>query len=272
MDLLRDNYSDSDRDSDDEEKRAQDSDVVVPELSEAVLDKYNIAPSVSRLYSRRDSQGMFNGFINIQYRTSTEMRMKLLHNIVKINSKCNTKLEPLFFTELGSPAVLHISLSQNLFFQSQEQRNSFYRLLEQKIHTAEIRPFDVKFDARPIWFAPLDTKRKTLFLVYKVEDLILESKFKPLQNCINRSLREIFPDKRIKEFEVSLNNLHMSIAKMLDTPDTLIRKYNKKTMDPFLDPDEHAEEFMVLPSFTVKQIKCDVNRKVINIKLLHPQT
>lgn len=284
MDLIAANYaessegeSDSSSDLKVQVKNTQEEEegvAVLPSLPTEILDKFHIAPNISKFTNEMSlasnftiKKGFYSSFIYLEWRPTKLYRQLVFKHINDYNlafkelhnTHSNQQFVPLHMNELGSPLPLHVSLSQNLIFHSEAQRDSMLTALQTRISTQNIPTFAIEFEPSPIILS--SHLNNAMFLTYSVQEEFKKTVLKQIQDAIHESLKEAFPNRNIeKKYELDNQSLHMSIAQMCNVPSYLMKHYHKSTVKPFQD--------FSLPTFQVDKIKCDKNREVFNIALL----
>ncbi|GAV55126.1 hypothetical protein ZYGR_0AS04490 [Zygosaccharomyces rouxii] len=254
MDRLREDYGSSDSESDIE---------TLPELPDAVLDKYHLTPSVNM---NRTATG-FNSFVYLEWRPSKLQRMHLTRLLVQFQAQCSSssidvlkrlKLEPLHVSALGSPEPLHVSLSRSLEFRDSMQRDWFQQCLSARLASSRLDPIDIGFEPR---FQMLDSRFKDrVFLTLPVLSSQRSHWFKSLYQVIWQSLREVWPncnDRDIDEMVCSPESVHMSIAQAHGT-----------TANELSVWIQLLEPLKPLPMWNVTHLKLDKNRESLKIPLV----
>lgn len=255
MDLIREEYGSTDSESDRES---------LPELPEALLDKYHLTPSVNM---NRTVAGKFNSFVYLEWRPTKLDRMHLTHMLGEFQKQCKNsdvevlrkmKLEPLHVSSLGSPEPLHVSLSRSLEFRDGKQRDLFHECLSKRLASSQLNPIDIKFEPK---FQVLDSRFKDrVFLTLPVVSSQRCRWFKSLCKIVWQSLREVWPneynDKEIDEMVCDPESVHMSIGQSTGTTASELAVWIQ-----LLEP------LRPLPSWNITDLKLDKNRESLKIPL-----
>lgn len=258
MDQIALNYSSSDSDS---ETNALQEDTL-PELPDEVLDKYHLAPS-SKMNSRVRG---FNSFVYLEWRPSKMQRMYLTRLLMDFQAQCRRsgvnilqglKLEPLQVNALGSPEPLHVSLSRNLEFENQFQRNAFQDLLGSRLSSYHLDPIEIEFESK---FQVLDSRFKDrVFLTLPVASHQRSHWFKAAYQVLWDSLAEVWPhcsDAQIVSMLCPPESVHMSIAQAYGITASEIAIWI-----------ESVEPLEPLPRWKATDLKLDKNRESIKLPL-----
>ncbi|EDO19325.1 hypothetical protein Kpol_1036p71 [Vanderwaltozyma polyspora DSM 70294] len=288
MDTIAANYissSDSEVDSEPEQKRAKISDsteelnkeanLKLPTVPSTVLDKYYVSPNILK-YTEEMSNlvgiktgfrtGQFRSFIFLEWRPTSLQRQQLVKSINQFNENLtktkgsNFRFDPLFISSLGSPEPLHVSLSKSIVCESITQRNLFYRELKKELQSVQIQPFTLTFTNKPL---VLTAKQdSSMFLCLEVNRSHRTKILKPIQDAISSALETTFSNQSdiIMNFQVSNEYLHMSIAQMTNCPPS---SANLKSSSIDWEPFHGLDEIKV----PCKEVKCLINRQLYSIPI-----
>ena len=186
-------------------------------VPDAVHSKYHIAPSIqirkqekrnentsislsslpemgnpSRVPQRLFTVGQWTSFVYFEWRPSSRDRILLnrcINECNKLMKPLGLKFDPLYMTQLGSPLPLHVSLSPNMSFKTQDERDLFYTRVVNEIKVSEIlRPFDLEFEPVLEVMGPSSFDRDVRFLVFKISKQQRDTQIRELFDILNRCL------------------------------------------------------------------------------------
>lgn len=283
MDLIKTNYSssdsDSDSDTDNELERQLHPAPSLPRLPTAILHKYHIEPHRAKYTTNMSVSSKINPnvknwctFLYYEWRPNRIERNILAKMVSQFNERCDSNnigvtkrihFEPLHLSSLGSPLPLHISLSQNIHFTRESDRNAFYVSLSKRIQQSEnLFPFTMKF--QPIFSILPSFLKESLFLTLAVDPAIKRNEIGYTHSIIQESLKEIFPQKNQSEIESMSCNpsmVHMSIGQALNVPDDIMNNWNMLSAQLPMSYEGQSFEFELL------SLKFDKNRQILSIPL-----
>ncbi|CCK71305.1 phosphoric diester hydrolase KNAG_0G02480 [Huiozyma naganishii CBS 8797] len=273
MDALKDNYSSS-SDNDTESESSVDvressgtatEKLLLPRVPSEIAGKYHIEPSVSKYAMKMHLLGRWTSFLYLEWKPSTAERYDLARYISQYNrwlarefSGQRIVFEPLFHTELGSPRLLHVSLSPNLYFNDDKERDRFFETLRESVNRSNtVKPFHLKFDTQP---AVLFSKQQdAAFLALKVSKESLPA-LNSLSSVIEEALKGVSPSGNTygNFFAKFSKTAHMSIAK---TKRSILQDPEITAGPPY--------EYSPITTFSADSFNLDKNRSYITIKLPH---
>lgn len=281
MELIKTSYSlsDSDSDSDNEVGTQLQPAPSLPRLPTAILDKYHIEPNIAKYNTNMSFSSKVNSnvknwctFLYYEWRPNRIERSILAKMVSKFNETCRSNnigvtkrihFEPLHLSSLGSPLPLHISLSQNIYFTRESDRNAFYESLSKRIQQSEnIFPFTMKF--QPIFSILPSFLKDSLFLTLAVDPEIKSNEIECTCNIIQESLKEVFPQKSQSEIQSMSCNpsmVHMSIGQALNVPNDIMNNWNMLSAQLPMNHEGQSFEFQIL------SLKFDKNRQILSIPL-----
>lgn len=225
MEHLQGYDSDSDTDTSDTSSTPAISTAAPTEL----LAKYHIKPAFKIIHTMKASK-FWTTFLYIEYRPTQHLRHQWTHYLRAAG--LDTLVEPLYFTALGSPNPLHVSLSENIQFHERDKRQEYIDNLTTALTDTE--PFQLRFASVPKWLG--------LYLVLPVE------RNKALQDLIDRiaAVHSRLGVPYSKDFFQA--QAHMSIAKWKTHP-----------------RDTSVPPFTALPTVECDGIRYDLDRSSMKL-------
>lgn len=300
MELIRANYdsessSSSDLNFEDESDSISELTIEeenrLPEVPSDILNKYYIQPNVQK-YEENQAMtktfhlGKWSSFIHIDWRPTSIDRQKLGRFIAACNntlaSRQNNSIifEPSYYSTLKSPRPLHISLTYNVYFDQEQERESFYNNLAARIHEAKLPPFKMEFESIPSILT--STKKDSLFLALPVKEQIRNSHIKTLDSIIQQSLnqcRKVYANTTTHSSMLQLTNdnnsrifepvAHMSIGFSKITNSNSAKLHNSENSHQLVTNAMLQISNLSLadpPSFIVNSIRVDKNRQSLTIR------
>lgn len=240
MDLLESYYS-SESDCESEENSKSNL-IDTGLLNRPLLDKYHIKPTVNpdRTASYHLMKTRFwTSFIYIDWRLTSKDRQILTQYVNQCNSRYSVygvEFKPLFYSDLGTPQNLHVSLSPNLKFSNEDERDRFFNILQNNLMLKGSKLFGNCVSRKGSISIPLERQPKLLkapgssatFLTFPIDKTILANYVKPLFNEIANLWNSMdgilkFSQPDIPVNESFIDKAHVSIAKTWSTipPDTI---------------------------------------------------
>ncbi|CAB4254819.1 similar to Saccharomyces cerevisiae YLR132C Essential protein of unknown function [Maudiozyma barnettii] len=259
MNLLKDSYNSS---SEEEINLATEELPIVPN---SILNKYHIAPSTNidnnKMNRGSSSATLWNTFIYLEWRPSVKDRryldkiLRYYDNVMNQNG-IRLKLDPLYWTELGSPCPLHISLSPNIRLRDVADRDRLFKRMELAIERSKLTPFEVKFDTVPKCVRSL-TNPKSCFLTLPVNRTTRMGPITELFKMIEESEKGLNLDI---PFDLKIAMTHMSISQMNPENGTTLE------MSTINEVIQRNVSNFDIPSVTINSINIDKNRQSLSIR------
>ena len=265
MNLFPDNYNSSSEDNSDDEK--------LPAVPDSILDKYHIGPSINKKNSNQDNSSMnikfpvksfWNTFIYLEWRPTMRDRQQLFKLVtyytdVFKRNKVPVKIKPLYWSDLGSPRPLHISITSNISFNNVNHRDKLLEKLQNEIENSNIKPFEMTFNEKPKFLRSYSNPT-IYFLVLDIETEIKKNYIIHLHRIVEKC-REGLNCNIL--FNLDVLQSHMSIAEVHMKRDSNLPDID--TLNQIIE-DESASNVNI-PSFEVNAIKFDKNRQSLSIRL-----
>lgn len=265
MNLFQNNYSSSSEDNSDDDK--------LPVVPHSILDKYHIGPSINTADYNKDNSTMsvkfpaksfWNTFIYLEWRPTTRDRQQLFKLVTHYTEvfKRNgipIKIKPLYWSDLGSPRPLHVSITSNISFNNVNNRDKLLERLQIEIQKSNIKPFEMTFNRKPKFMRSCSNP-KVCFLVLDIETEIKKKYMIQLHRIIEKCKKEL-NSKTL--FNLDILQSHMSIAQVHFKHDT--KSPDIDTLNQVIE-DEPADN-VEIPSFEVNAVKFDKNRQSLSIRL-----
>lgn len=263
--------------------------IKLPPIPSSVYDKYQIPPNTDKYIECTDNGmslgaikgsdvfkrniGKWSCFLYIEYRPSSTEREMISKTLSQFNQSWQKKLpgtdifEPLHYTTLGVPVPLHISLTKNIPFDSETQRDRFYNILVPKV--AQLRQHLVQFeDTLRFYGSPQTT---SVFLGYNVAQSVKDNIIKDITDNIESALIDSGLSESDKMVTVPSFS-HMSIAKLSNAPKDILDKVGyadsnqmAKQIQDYLEISPNQQ-----PVFYVSSIKMNKNRELLTIPFATP--
>lgn len=221
MDLLQGYSSESDSESrtgsESEEPNS------LPELPVKLLDKYHIAPSTNLEMNANRLKGfLWTSFIYLDWRLTSRDRRIFTEYVIKCNNQCKPygiEFKPLFYSDFGTPLNLHVTLSPNLQFSSEQTRNLFFSTLQETLKNSHIASCQVPLQRGAMLLrAP---EGHSTFLTLPVDPLALQEYILPLHNAVASTCKAmditLSPSFSISKSHVSLARTWAEVPPKLST-------------------------------------------------------
>ena len=262
--------------------------IPVPDI---VHSKYHIAPSIQKrrrtteqsnkntsislslsemkspdCVSRFFTVGQWTSFVYFEWRPSSRDRLLLnrcINECNKLMKPLGLRFNPLYMTELGSPLPLHVSLSPNMRFKKQGERDLLYTRVVNELKISQmLRPFDLEFEPVLEVMGPSSFHRDVRFLVFKISKKQRETQIRELFDILNRCLVGIegYQDK-FTFFRPEM--AHLSIGRLV-MPEELTNALQLHTGSGALTK-KLASLRTETPRIAVNSIRFDRNRESLPI-------
>ena len=261
MDLVKQAYASSSESENEQEEQSSGA-KTLPPVPSAVLDKFHIVPSVRDDSMKVSSFRHWVTFAYIEWRLAQKERASL----DRLLSKCNSTIQkhtsqevrftPTYWSDLGSPRPLHISLCTNIVFKQAETRETFFKNVETAVEQSELKPFKVNIFPRPRVIRSL-TNSGHFFLALPVDTCDTETSIPQLIRIIRDSHRDI--DATVN-FPFDESAIHVSIGSLNVSPESVNTAALNEALASHLTPE--------IPDFSFKatNIKMDRNRETLSVR------
>lgn len=265
MNLLQSKYDSSSEDSSDDDR--------LPAIPSSVLDKYHIGPSFTSANSNKEKSAMsikssaksfWNTFIYLEWRPTTKDRQQLFKLVTYYTETFKRngfpmKIKPLYWSDLGSPRSLHVSITSNISFNNVENRDRLLERLKVEIEKSNIKPFEMNFNEKPKLMTSFSNP-KICFMVLDIETEIKKKYIIQLYKIIEKCKEGL---DATPLFDLDILQSHMSIAQVYSKDNSLFPEI--ETLNQIFE-DEPASNVKI-PSFEVNTVKFDKNRQSLSIRL-----
>ena len=191
-------------------------------INRKLFDKYHIKPTTGPKRNTPDhlmKTRFWTSFVYIDWRLTSKERRLLSGYLAQCNNqykKYGIEFKPLFYSDLGTPLNLHVSLSPNLKFGDRDERDQFFNILQNNLALKVSKSFTIPLERHPkLLKAPGSL---TTFLTLPIDPNILTKYIKPLFNEIailwnSRHNLTMSLQPELSLDESFINKAHVSIAK-----------------------------------------------------------
>ncbi|CCH58195.1 hypothetical protein TBLA_0A03990 [Henningerozyma blattae CBS 6284] len=195
-------------------------------IPSSITSKYHFPPSLNYINHKNcdnmRQRTVWSTFIYLEWRIAKSERIRL-HSL--INQVCKDKnlpysFTPAFFSDLGAPLPLHVSLTRNIEFHSIEQRDLLKASLEKHMHSIE--PFTLEF--LPLFELYRAHYRSGLFIGFPVSFDCKVKQIEPLINQIGHAMKDV----NILDYSKYLINpstAHVSLGQALNLSQSKLEEY-----------------------------------------------
>ena len=259
MDLLQEAYASSSEESDSSESEQAER---LPQIPSQVLDKFHITPSAPKDTMIKPSFKSWVTFAYLEWRLTRQERVRL----DRVVSKCNSIIKqhtggkftfrPTYWSELGSPSPLHVSLTSNITFAKPEIRDAFLSRVESSIDESDLAPFQVKLDNQPLVIRSL-ANRGNFFLILNLEASLKQGHVGELTELLASEYRRL-EGKAFYKIVPSL--CHVSIGSLVAKPGTFDPVTLNKVLQQCIEPEDLSL------GFKATCIKLDRNRESLSVR------
>ncbi|SMN20695.1 similar to Saccharomyces cerevisiae YLR132C Essential protein of unknown function [Maudiozyma saulgeensis] len=261
MDLLKDSYNSSSEESDVNSEENE-----LPIIPTEILNKYHIAPSTNTEsntmnYKSSLTTKIWNTFIYLEWRPNMKDRRtldKLLdyYSGVMNQNGIHLKVEPLYWSDLGSPYPLHISLSPNIRIKDIIDRDKLFHRIESKLDKSHLKPFEVKFGNVPMCIRSM-TNPKSCFFTLPIDTTTQVGPITDLVKIIEESKKGLNLET---SFDLNISMTHMSIGQL--------NPGNGVTLDMSAINQiiQHSISNCDIPKVCINSINVDKNRQSLSIR------
>lgn len=254
MDLLGGYSSESECDTEneiEEDKISQQFDTSL--INRKLLDKYHIKPTTSlkRTISERLMKTRFwTSFIYIDWRLTSKDRQILSRYLTHYNNqygKYGIEFRPLFYSDLGTPLNLHVSLSPNLKFSTEFERDKFFDNLQKNLALKMSKSYTISLERHPVLMNTPGSL--ATFLTLPIDSNTLLNYIKPLFNEIatlwnSRDNIAGSPQPELFLTESFINKAHVSVAKTWSKIPQNAKSLLLPPLDtPLVIPENHRVQY-----------------------------
>ncbi|QLG74498.1 hypothetical protein HG535_0G03810 [Zygotorulaspora mrakii] len=285
MELLASNYSSSESGSGSgsesesdsasevalvEEAKSEKTNTLSP-LPTSIIEKYHLRPD-NIMKPLRTTAKNWSTFIYLEWRPTSAERSLLSKMIMSLNKACQDadlsaarrlSFHPLHLSALGSPLPLHISLSQNVTFVNEQQRDRLYAIISKKIKQSKIiEPFRVKFE--PKYQLLASNRTNVVFLTLPLTSEVKRNEISNICAAITDAFKDVFPnftDAELQNISINTEFAHLSIAQAVNVPQSTTQYL------PLLQSHIPTRNRFEPIEFNISSIKYDKNREVLNIPI-----